>query len=867
MRVARWLVLAGAVLWVGSGAALAQVKPKILILFDTSGSMMKDSNEIWQDGDGSALCTNIGQQSRIYQLKAALFDTLQGIGAQEVDFGLATFPMFMDPTRDPFCALGGTACSNNNDCRPGETCTSVVGGGKVCISPCQSTPSCSGHYYTTSGSLSEYNAYNKCVSPYGEDCRYGCRVSAHNPTSQTSASCGATSNPCSAWYSAMKQEVLKVPFAGTTPEAVMIFFDQLEDTDKLNPLSNPEVRAGNGWWTPLGKSLFYTYGYFHKEVVSSILAYEKPCTNIVVAMFTDGVETCNDSYVDPSGVYGPTNWAGNLYTLGTQNNLNVVVHTIGIDIPSTGINEIQAIANAGHGTYYNVAGNTAALKAAFLDIIAKALPPSEICDGIDNDCDGSTDEDFPLKGQPCDNGLLGVCYKTGTYVCQNGGLVCNAPSASGTTEICDGLDNDCDGQIDEIPGCIPCAPEPEVCDNKDNDCDGQIDEDIASTPCGPDVGECTPGNTQCVNGQTICAGATGPQTEICDGLDNDCDGVIDGMSESCYEYDTGCVANPTSTTGWDCTGYCKPGMTTCTAGVWGNCLGQVGPGVEVCNLLDDDCDGEVDEEDDCPPDYKCVDGKCVPPCGQGEFDCPAGQICVNGYCVKDPCDPVECGKKNWICVGGVCIDPCEGKTCDGTYEKCIKGVCVDTSCYNPANKCPPGESCVQGECKKDPCADAGCSPDEYCVDGTCYPLCDDLACAPGESCKADAQGVAKCTKDPCADIDCGEGRVCKDGQCVVDPCNTVQCPDGQVCIDGTCVADPCEKVWCPQGLACREGVCVPTNVTGTTDLLATGSGGVGCTVGPPEEPSPTRHTLLLIFVAALLILVRQARRDSTRDRD
>jgi hypothetical protein len=213
----------------------------------------------------------------------------------------------------------------------------------------------------------------------------------------------------------------------------------------------------------------------------------------------------------------------------------------------------------------------------------------------------------------------------------------------------------------------------------------------------------------------------------------------------------------------------------------------------------------------------------------------------------------------------VCIDPCEGKTCEGTYEKCIKGVCVDVSCYNPANKCPPDETCVQGECKKDPCADAGCSPDEYCVDGTCHPLCDDLACGPGESCQADAQGVARCTKDPCANIDCGEGRVCQDGQCVVDPCNTVQCPDGQVCIDGTCVTDPCEKIKCPQGLACINGLCVPTNVTGTTDLLATGSGGIGCTVGPPAEPSPTRHTLLLIFVAALLILVRQARRDSTRD--
>src|SRR4051794_34131842 len=102
-----WGAVAVASISIASGAAYAQsLRPNILVIFDTSGSMLYN-----QQNDGSPLCSGSagftnGQQSRIYSLKNALRQALAQVGTDEANFGLMRFPQIETPSTSPTCPTG-----------------------------------------------------------------------------------------------------------------------------------------------------------------------------------------------------------------------------------------------------------------------------------------------------------------------------------------------------------------------------------------------------------------------------------------------------------------------------------------------------------------------------------------------------------------------------------------------------------------------------------------------------------------------------------------------------------------------------------------------------------------------------------------
>ncbi len=167
----------------------------------------------------------------------------------------------------------------------------------------------------------------------------------------------------------------------------------------------------------------------------------------------------------------------------------------------------------------------------------------------------------PVANQPCSrtdqNGhvVQGECTKGRWQTDGHGALACvlNGPSA----EACDGLDNDCDGTVDDhvasaacpagnatgacksghstcVGGATQClagAPSAEVCDSVDNDCNGVVDDIPPSACAAAAVGDCANGRQTCRNGQLACDAAPA-SGEVCDHRDNDCNGAIDDLQSS-----------------------------------------------------------------------------------------------------------------------------------------------------------------------------------------------------------------------------------------------------------------------------------------------------------------------------------------------
>ncbi|MBM4321660.1 MAG: hypothetical protein FJ125_17395, partial [Deltaproteobacteria bacterium] len=307
---------------------------------------------------------------------------------------------------------------------------------------------------------------------------------------------------------------------------------------------------------------------------------------------------------------------------------------------------------------------------------------------------------------------------------------CECRMSNDGLEACDGLDNDCDGRVDDLP-----VPGP---------------DDACATGL---AGACARGTPLCIGGRRQCAPGAAPRLEMCNGIDDDCDGEIDERLRN------GC-------------GECGPERA------------------EACNGEDDDCDGQTDEGADgaCPGGKVCKSGLCVARCQAGGA-CPAGSTCLQEGCVPQ-CVAVPCAAdRRCNPLTGQCDNPCNGVACAGG-KVCHQGVCVEDSCYGKG--CPFGQRCIDGVCEADPCVFAACSPDEFCRNGRCIRSCAGIACPLFHACR---DGV--CVADACGGVVCQAGQHCQGGRCAPDPCRDRACPAGRVCLGGECLHDPCFNIDCP----------------------------------------------------------------------
>ena len=435
----------------------------------------------------------------------------------------------------------------------------------------------------------------------------------------------------------------------------------------------------------------------------------------------------------------------------------------------------------------------------------------ETCDGVDESCDGVIDDGFDTDSD-------------GVTTCGPDGLASTADDDCDDTmdvvfpeavELCDALDGDCDGDVDEgfdgdTDGVTTCGPDglagtvdddcddddagiapgqSELCDGVDQDCDGSIvdeytdfDSDGVPDCADPDDdGDGDPDDTDC---DDFDAGVFNGAAEACDAVDSNCNGsLVDGEPDTDVDGAPDCVDDDDDDEGFDDEEDCAP-------------LNEaIHPGAtELCDSADSDCDGDLvdaftDFDGDGSPDCVDVDvdGDGSPPPVHGGGDCddldplvfPGQPEACDG--LDTNCDGVIPGDEDdddddgsRVCDGDCddaddSINPDQAEICNGMDDDCsgeaetTEELSFDEWFFdsdgdgygnpdsprpgNPSCEAPDGYVLDDSDCDdSDPGAHPGAtevvgnSLDEDC-DGTAQGAPDALGGAPGIACSTAGRGA------------------------------------------------------------------------------------------------------------------------------